>query len=121
MPHQFPTVLIVDPDESTRHFVRDMLAKLEIATIEAETVEQTRAALVAGHSVHVALLEVNLPHVPGDVLAEEMVRAGVVPILMTVSDYGNVRGRRTQFPLLRKPFTVKDALREIIRALPDRR
>ena len=112
-----PTVLVVDPDATAREFIRTILAYTSIGVLEAETIAQARAA-ISRQRVHVALVEVNLVQVPGDVLAEEMAQAGVAPILMTGTSYGLARAKKGRFPLLPKPLGLRRMLREIVLALP---
>ena len=109
--------LIVDPDRDTRDALRQLLGNINIAVLEAETADEARTCLAA-HPVHIALIEVNLPGHAGDRLATELASAGIAPVLMCADPYGVARARRTMFEMLRKPFTVKQALRAIVLALP---
>jgi hypothetical protein len=47
-----------------------------------------------------------------------MAEAGVVPVLMSGSDYGLARARRAGLPALRKPCSLRDLFRAVILALP---
>jgi DNA-binding NtrC family response regulator len=109
--------LIVDPDAQSRAFLRHLLTDIDLEVVEAESAAAARERLAA-HTVHVAVVEVNLAKTPGDVLAGELARAGVTPILMSAGAYGIARARKTRFPLLRKPLAEKDVLREVVLALP---
>src|ERR1051326_853476 len=107
------SALIVDSDVTARRFLRDLLTDIGIAVFEVETAAQARE-VVSQNAVRLALIEVNLTPTPGDTLAKEIARVGVTPILMAATDYGIARARKTRFRLLRKPFSLKDALREIV-------
>jgi DNA-binding response OmpR family regulator len=109
--------LIVDPDRQTRDGLRQILDSINVAVVEAETADQARTCLAA-NTVHIALVEVNLPGQAGDLLAGDLQNAGIAPVLMSATPYGLARARRTKFQILPKPFTVKQALRAIVLVLP---
>jgi DNA-binding NtrC family response regulator len=111
------SALVVDSDGDTRDRLRHILRHMNVEVLEADAADEGRA-LAAGRTLHFALIEVNLPRSPGDVLAAELARSGVVPVLMSGSDYGIARARKTPFMLLEKPFATKEAIRAIVLALP---
>jgi two-component system KDP operon response regulator KdpE len=111
------SVLILDPDAEVRATLRIVLEAIRLHVLEAATAEEAQA-LLATNRIDVALLEVNLPQCPGDVLAAEMAKAGVVPLLMSGSAYGIARAQRTGLTFLRKPVTQKDVLKAVILSLP---
>jgi len=110
------TVLILDPDHATRDFLVPILAAVRIDVLEAATAEEARTHLP--RRPFAAFVEVNLPLMPGDVLAEELARAQIYTVLISASEYGVARARRSRFPLLRKPLTLLNALRHIVLAFP---
>ena|SRR5690242_15079658 len=109
-------VLVLDPDRATRDFLVPILAAVRIDVLEAASPDEARAHI--SRRPFAAFVEVNLPLTPGDVIAEELALANVYTVLMSSSDYGVARGRRSRFPLLRKPLTLRDALRHIVLGLP---
>jgi DNA-binding response OmpR family regulator len=110
--------LIADPDRQTRDALRRILNDLTIGVIEVETADQARRCL-AVNTIHIALVEVGLPQYGGDRLARELRRAGLEPVLMSGTAFGLARARRTGFLVLRKPFTVVEAIRAIVLVLPE--
>jgi DNA-binding NtrC family response regulator len=110
-------ILILDPDRATRDFLVPILAAVRIDVLEAATPEEARAHLP--RRPFAAFVEVNLPLTPGDVIAEELARAKIYTVLMSSSDYGVARARRTRFPLLRKPLDLLEALRHVVFAFPN--
>ena len=110
------SALIVDPDQPSRDALRQILNDIDVGVLEADTIDQARALMKRG--AHLAIIEVNLPAKPGDVLATEMDKAGITPVLTSASTYGLARAKRTDFLVLRKPFTPKEELRAIVLALP---
>jgi hypothetical protein len=71
-------------------------------------------------AVDIAFIDIDLPGEAGDRPAAEVAEAGAAPVLMSASAPGLARARRTGFVVLRKPFTLKEALRATVLALPPR-
>jgi DNA-binding response OmpR family regulator len=109
--------VIVDADRDTCAGLRQILRDIAIEALVTEAVEEARALAMRG-VVDIALIDIDLPCKAGDRLAAEIAEAGVAPVLMSASAPGLARARRTGFVVLRKPFTVKEALRAIVLALP---
>jgi DNA-binding NtrC family response regulator len=110
------TILILDPDRATRDFLVPILAAVHIDVLEAATPDEARTHMP--RRPFAAFVEVNLPLTPGDVIAEELARARIYTVLMSASEYGVARARRSRFPLLRKPLALHDALRHVVLGLP---
>jgi CheY-like chemotaxis protein len=113
------SVLLLDTDPQSRSFLRKALRDINAHVREAATAAEAREHFRAG-GIDIAIVETNMPSEPGDVLGQEMAAAGVQVILTSGSEYGMARARQAKLPLLRKPYTLKDALRAIVLAWPTR-
>jgi DNA-binding response OmpR family regulator len=110
--------LVVAADRDTCAALQEILRDIAIEAFAAETVERARPLATRG--VDIALIDMDLPGEAGDRFAAEVAEAGVVPVLMSAGAPGLGRAKRTGFLVLRKPFTLKEALRAIVLALPTR-
>ena len=118
-----PRILVVEDEELVRDVVARSLARhgyeVETAGSSAEALER-----LAGEGPYaIVLSDVVMPGRSGLELAREIERGwpDVRVLLMTgYADVASEEGRRTRFPILRKPFTAADLLRAVRDALRDR-
>ncbi len=113
-------VLVVDDSPFIRAFVAAALARIDVATCEAESVMAARA-ICHDLTLEAVVVDFELPDEPGVALCYEMQRSSNVPVvLMSGHSEDEVR---SQFPLhqqpyfLAKPFTlhqIQGLIRQII-------
>ena len=77
------------------------------------------AALARSPDVGLLLLDVLLPRVSGDAIAEQIRHERPrLPIILMTGDYGTIFAAAAGPPILRKPFTPEQLLEAVRRALP---
>lgn len=110
------TVLVVDPDDALRRFVRSRLEARDYVVLDAARIgEAVRIARVFVGPIHLALVELPLPAAAGRELAEAL-RAthaeSQVIYISTKTQAELVRKRELAAgqPFLRKPFTEEQLL-----------
>lgn len=112
------TVLVIEDDEDTLHFVEDLLIMSGYAVLGAAS-GQAALAHLAGHGIDVILLDRRLPDVDGVVLCRRLREHidGVVPVIIVTADRspGLEAAARaagaTDFLL--KPYLPADLLRRL--------
>lgn len=112
-----PVVLVGDPDDEVRAFVRAALGEIGLAVLEARDATEVRRWLHK-KAVNLVFAEVMLPHTTGDKLAGEIVRRGIPVVLMSGHPDGLRRAKEGRRLVLWKPLQIKDVLRVAILALP---
>ena len=113
-----PCVLIADDN---RQFAEMLRASLEDAGFDVLTAYSGLAAVacVEQNDVAVAVLDVLMPGISGDAVAERVrqIDANLPVVLMTGSDGSFAAG--SGFPVLRKPFAHEELVATLNRMLPD--
>lgn len=113
-----PCVLIADDN---RQFAEMLRASLEDAGFDVLTAYSGLAAVacVEQNDVSVAVLDVLMPGISGDAVAERVrqIDAKLPVVLMTGSDGAFAAG--SGFPVLRKPFPHEELVETLNRMLPD--
>jgi two-component system, OmpR family, response regulator len=110
-------ILIADDD---RHLTELLRATLEEAGFEAVSAHSglAAAALIEREDFDVLVLDVLMPGVSGDALADLAQQLEPnVPVLLMTGDSGDQFVRAGELPRLRKPFTERelvDAVQELL-------
>jgi CheY-like chemotaxis protein len=111
-----PCVLIADDN---RQFAEMLRASLEDAGFDVLTAYSglSAVACVEQNDVEVAVLDVLMPGISGDAIAERLrqIDAKLPVVLMTGSDGGFAAG--SGFPVLRKPFAHEELVETLNRLL----
>jgi CheY-like chemotaxis protein len=97
-------------------------AVLEDAGYEVVSATSGIAAINAAESTEVdaAVLDVLMPGVSGDAIADELRLAHPdLPVLLMTGDYGTQFIPRSSLPLLRKPFPPEELVRAVSHLLGD--
>jgi CheY-like chemotaxis protein len=111
-------VLVAD---DSREFAEMVAATLEEAGYEAVTAYSGLAAIacVEQHAFDAAVLDVLMPGISGDAVAERIVRASPgLKVLLMSGDTGGELAAASGLPLLRKPFSHEALVAEVRRLLP---
>jgi two-component system OmpR family response regulator len=113
-----PCVLIADDN---RHLTEVLRASLEDAGFDVLTAYSGLAAVacVEQNDVAVAVLDVLMPGISGDAVAERLrqINPKLTVVLMTGSDGAFAEG--SGFPVLRKPFPHEELVETVQRMLAD--
>lgn len=111
------TVLVADDNPGFAELVR---ATLEEAGYEVVTASTGLAAVAAmqNHAVGLAVLDVLMPGISGDAVAERLLQldASLPVLLMTGSDSSFAVG--SGLPVLRKPFPPEELVAAVRRLVP---
>src|ERR1700747_3027789 len=97
-------------------------AILEDAGYEAVSVSNAMAAIAAveGGRVDAAVLDVLMPGVSGDAIAERLRRTNPdLPVLLMTGDYGEQFVVEGEAPVLHKPFAPEDLVRAVRELRPN--
>jgi DNA-binding response OmpR family regulator len=119
------TVLVVDPDDALRRFVRNRLEAHDYLVLDAgEVAEAVRIARVFVGPIHLALVKLTLPATGSRELAETLRASHAESQLIYMSTRAPaelVRKRELGAgqPFLRKPFTEEQLLARIREALTE--
>ena len=106
-------VLVAD---DSPHLVLLYRAVLEDAGFEVVSVSNGMAAIAAVESGHIdaAVLDVLMPGVSGDAIAERLRRTNPdLPVLLMTGDYGEQFVVKVDAPVLHKPFAPEDLVRAV--------
>jgi DNA-binding response OmpR family regulator len=106
-------VLVAD---DSPHLVLLYRAVLEDAGFEVVSVSNGMAAIaeVEGGNVDAAVLDVLMPGVSGDAIAERLRRTNPgLPVLLMTGDYGEQFVVDVGAPVLRKPFAPEELVRAV--------
>jgi two-component system, OmpR family, alkaline phosphatase synthesis response regulator PhoP len=106
-------ILVAD---DSPHLVLLYRAVLEDAGYEVVSVSNGMAAIAAVEAGHVdaAVLDVLMPGVSGDAIAERLLRTNPgLPVLLMTGDYGEQFVADVPAPVLRKPFAPEDLVRAV--------
>jgi two-component system, OmpR family, alkaline phosphatase synthesis response regulator PhoP len=112
-------VLIAD---DSPHLALLYRAVLEDAGYEVVSVSNGMAAIsaVEGGDIDVAVLDVLMPGVSGDAIAERLRRTNPdLPVLLMTGDYGEQFVVDVGAPVLHKPFAPEDLVRAVRELRPD--
>jgi DNA-binding response OmpR family regulator len=119
------TVLVVDPDDALRRFVRNRLEAHDYLVLDAgEVAEAVRIARVFVGPIHLALVNLTLPATASRELAETLRASHAESQLIYMSTRAPaelVRKRELAAgqPFLRKPFTEEQLLARIREVLTE--
>ena len=111
-------ILIADDD---RHFAELLRATLDEAGFEAVTAHSglAAAALIDREDFDLLVLDVLMPGVSGDALADQIHQLKPdVPVLLMTGDSGDQFVRGGELPCLRKPFAGRELV-DAVRGLLD--
>jgi CheY-like chemotaxis protein len=113
-------VLVAEDDAAFRELVVTTLEDAGYDVVCAR--DGTDAAVLARRpDVALLLLDVLLPRVSGDAIAEQIAsERPALPIILMTGDYGTLFAAAAGPPILRKPFTPEQLLAAVGRALPPR-
>ena len=113
-----PRVLVADDN---RQLVEMLRATLEDAGFEVVTAYSglAAAALIEREDVDLLILDVLMPGVSGDAVADLLHELRPqVPVLLMTGDYGDQFAQTAGRPWLRKPFTEQELIRAVGELLP---
>ncbi len=112
--------LVVDDDDETREYLRDLL---RLCGFEVEAAADARGAraLVARRAPDVMLIDIMMPAESGASLLRDLREHGVpIPALFVTARDGespDVFGRELDAGVVRKPFRASELLEAVTRAL----
>lgn len=111
-------MLVAEDDAGMRELITATLENAGYAVVVAD--QGTDAAQLARRpDVGLLLLDVLLPRVSGDAIAEQIRRERPkLPIILMTGDYGTLFAAAAGPPILHKPFTPEQLLDAVQRALP---
>jgi DNA-binding NtrC family response regulator len=111
-------VLVAEDDAAMRELITTTLEDAGYDVVVAR--EGTDAAALARKpEIALLLLDVLLPRVSGDAIAEQIQHERPqLPIILMTGDYGTLFAAAAGAPILRKPFTPEQLLDAVRRALP---
>jgi DNA-binding NtrC family response regulator len=111
-------VLVAEDDAGMRELITATLEDAGYDVVVAR--EGTDAAALARRpEIGLLLLDVLLPRVSGDAIAEQIRHERPqLPIILMTGDYGTLFAAAAGPPILRKPFTPEQLLEAVQRALP---
>jgi CheY-like chemotaxis protein len=111
-------VLVAD---DSREFAELLRATLEEAGYDVVTAYSglAAAAAVEQHDIALAVLDVLMPEISGDAVAERLqaVSPGL-PVLLMTGHTGDAFAAGANLPLLRKPFRQEDLVEAVRRLAP---
>lgn len=117
-----PTVLVVDDDTRVRRLTARMLEEEGYQVVEAESGQEALRRLKGDAAIRVVVTDVVMPEMDGLALADRVL--GLSPerrvVLMTGHApelLGRMGLRTSRLPLLMKPFTVDQLVRQVEKAL----
>jgi CheY-like chemotaxis protein len=113
-----PRVLVAD---DSREFAEMVAASLEEAGFEVSTAYSGLGAIacVDQNTFDAAVLDVLMPGISGDAVAERIMRASPgLKVLLISGDSGGGFAAASGLPLLRKPFSHEALVAEVRRLLP---
>ena len=108
-------ILIAEDDELVREVLEATLSETHTLVFAVDGQEALQAALVEDFDV--ALIDLSMPKVPGDLVAREIqeTKPTVVTVLMTGWDLGEDDPRRTPFDdHLPKPLPSREEVRDLV-------
>ena len=114
-----PRILVAD---DSRHFAEMLRATLEDAGYEVETAYSGLAAVavVERGDVALAVLDVLMPGISGDAIAERVRQIDpTLPVLLMTGDYGDAFVAGAGLPVLHKPFSHEDFLNAVRKLVPE--
>lgn len=110
-----PRILIADDDRHLVELVRAMLDEAGFESVGAHT-GLAAAALIEREDFDLLILDVLMPGMSGDALADLLRQLKPeLPVLLVTGDSGDQFVRGADLPRLRKPFTE----RELVQAVND--
>lgn len=109
-------ILIIDDDEDLSYIISDMLENYGYKTACAKNSEEA-FAMLALHTCHLILLDINLPDSTGFELCQELRRVSTVPVIFA-SARTSESDRITGFDIggddyLPKPYSMKELLSRV--------
>ena len=109
-------VLVAEDDQALAELMR---ATLEDAGYEVVVAHTGRDALTAiSPDVSLVVLDVLMPGISGDAIAEDLARARPsLPVLLTTGASGSAFTSGSRVPVLRKPFAPEQLLEQVERLL----
>lgn len=112
------TVLVVDDDPLIRMTATDMLEDLGYRVIEANSAKGALEILEAGEEIDLLLTDHAMPGMTGTELAAVAHRERPrLPVILTTGYADLPNGRKTELPLLSKPYDQAQLQAEISRLL----
>jgi CheY-like chemotaxis protein len=115
-----PTILVVDDDAAVRLIAARILSGWGFRVQEAETAEEAFAALLSARDrPQLILIDIILPGADGVTLAEQIQEEWPGQRVLYMSSYPAeiLRAHRVDGPVLVKPFTQDELLRQVEAAL----
>jgi len=116
------TVLVVDDEETVCHIMARMLLEAGYSVATATSGDEALRLMNNGHSkaVHLVIADVCMPDMDGPQMAERLRQySSTPPVLFMSGATSPPRIRGLPGPLLRKPFSEADLLREVRRLIGD--
>lgn len=114
-----PCILIAD---DSRNFAEMLRATLEDAGYEVVTAYSGIAAIAAVErgGVAAAVLDVLMPGISGDAIAERLHQIDpALPVLLMTGDYGDAFAAGAGLPVLHKPFSHEDLVTAVRALVPE--
>lgn len=109
-------VLVAEDDRGLAELMRVTLEQAGYEVVVAHTGREAWGA--ASGDVELAILDVLMPGISGDAIAEDLARARPsLPVLLTTGDSGSAFAVGSKAPLLRKPFRPEQLVEQVARLL----
>lgn len=110
-------ILIVEDSDQVRNLVAEVLRQLRAEVVAASSPAEALAVATAGQPFDLLLTDVVMPGMRGDELAMRLLALGRVRKIVFMSGYHEGRVQTGEWPLVSKPFAVRDLLDVVGRTL----
>lgn len=110
-------VLVAEDDRALAELIRVTLEEAGYDVVVAHSGPDAWAATGAG-DVDLAILDVLMPGISGDAIADDLVRARPgLPVLLMTGQRGTLFTYGSRAPVLRKPFAPEQLVEQVSRLL----
>jgi PAS domain S-box-containing protein len=110
-------ILVVEDSDQVRNLVAEVLRQLQAEVVATPSPAEALAVATAGRPFDLLLTDVVMPGMRGDELAMRLLALGRVRKVVYMSGYHEGRVKTGEWPLVPKPFAVRDLLEVVGRTL----
>lgn len=114
------TILLVEDNQALRTAFRSLLQEHEYYVLEAESPSQ---AMTIGYQytepIDLLITDIVLPNMNGGELSVQLLRIHPEIRILFMSGYVRTNGPSDAMPILRKPFSIEEALEKVRKAISE--